>query len=285
MAPDDTHNIPQEEMDLNFHTDMPVGEILRRTRVHYGQTLQQIEGVLRIRASQLEALEQGDIAQLPGRVYAIGFVRSYSEYLGLDGDKMVHLFKEQSVGRKAKPDLSFPVAASESKVPNLYVIAASVFGVVVLVGFISFMMFPKQEKAQVPEVPTALTKSQLSEAPSLVGQANPPQAVQSPNGEQPRTAAPVVEEAKPSNRIILEITDATWVEIRNQQGTAILRQVLKAGDIYLVPDEPGLVMATGNAGGITMKVDGKELPPLGESGQIKRKIALDPNLLLQGQVR
>ena len=27
---------------LNFHTDMPVGEILRRTRVYYGQTLPQI---------------------------------------------------------------------------------------------------------------------------------------------------------------------------------------------------------------------------------------------------
>ncbi|PZO78204.1 MAG: DUF4115 domain-containing protein, partial [Micavibrio aeruginosavorus] len=80
-----------------------MGEILRRTRVHYGQSLQQIEGVLRIRASQLDALEQGDVSQLPGRVYAIGFVRSYSEYLGLDGDKMVHLFKEQSVGKQKKP--------------------------------------------------------------------------------------------------------------------------------------------------------------------------------------
>ena len=90
----------------DFHTDMPVGEILRRTRTHYGLNLQQVEQILRIRASNLEALETGDVSQLPGRVYAIGFVRAYAEYLGLDGDKMVHLFKQQSVGDKKKIDLS-----------------------------------------------------------------------------------------------------------------------------------------------------------------------------------
>jgi cytoskeleton protein RodZ len=272
-----------QELDLNFHTDMPVGEILRRTRKHYGQTLQQVEVVLRIRASQLEALETGDHSQLPGRVYALGFVRSYSEYLGLDGDKMVHLFKQQFGGKQKKPDLSFPVAASESKTPNWFVIGGSVFGVLVLVGFISFLMFPKGEKAEIPPVPDTLTKSQLNEAPALVGQAGPVPAVEQPGVAAPAATAdaPVVEAPKNTNRIVLEITDATWVEIRNAAGEAILRQVLKPGDIYLVPNEKGLIMATGNAGGIKVKVDGKDLASLGETGQIRRKIPLDADALLK----
>lgn len=285
----DKDDTEQPSLDLNFHTDMPVGEILRRTRVHYGQSLFQIEGVLRIRASQLEALEKGDISQLPGRVYAIGFVRSYSEYLGLDGDKMVHLFKEQSVGRKAKPDLSFPVPASESKVPNAMIIAGSLFGFIVLVGFVSFVMFPQREKTDIASVPEKLTKSQLNEAPALVGDALPVPAVtgQAPaagataatDSTPPETQAP----AKRNNRIVIEIIDASWVEIRNASGAAILRQVLKPGDMYLVPDEPGLIMATGNAGGLKVTVDGKVIAPLGETGQIKRKIPLNPATL--GQAR
>ncbi len=272
-APEDTTDGP----DLNFHTDMAVGEILRRTRVHYGQTLEQIETILRIRASQLGALEKGDISQLPGRVYAIGFVRSYSEYLGLDGDKMVHLFKEQSVGRQKKPDLSFPVPASESKVPNAMIIGGSVFGFVVLIGFISFMMFPGAQKNGIPPVPDQLTKSQLNEAPSLVEQ-------QSPEKEKSDSASKDVAEAAPAagaGRVVLEIVDSSWIEIRDAKGAAILRQVLKPGDIYYVPDEPGLLMATGNAGGIKVKVDGKEIAPLGEAGQIKRKISLSPESLLK----
>lgn len=284
---DESETPPEEPaVDLNFHTDMPVGEILRRTRVHYGQTLQQIEGILRIRAFQLDAIEQNDAARLPGRVYAIGFVRSYSEYLGLDGDKMVHLFKEQSGGKQKKPELSFPVPASESKVPNLKIIGGSLFGFLVLVGFVSFMMFPERSKTEIPAVPEELTKSQLNEAPALVGDANPVQAVTTTqinaDGTPVETATPAQEPAAPTNRIILEIIDSTWVEIKNASGASILRQVLKPGDIYLVPPEPGLLMATGNAGGIRIKVDGKELPPLGEAGQIKRKIALDPALLLPG---
>ncbi len=267
-------NEAESKLDLNFHTDMPVGEILRRTRVHYGQNLDQIESILRIRATQLEALEKGDVSQLPGRVYAIGFVRSYSEYLGLDGDKMVHLFKEQSVGRKAKPDLSFPVPASESKVPNIFIIGASVFGFLVLVGFVFFMMFPKAGKNEIPAVPESLTKSQLNEAPALVGDA---MAV---NASEQKSVAQAARPDAPKNRIVLEITDASWIEIKNTQGAAILRQVLKAGDLYLVPDEPGLIMSTGNAGGITIKVDGNALPPLGQAGEIKRKIALEPSALL-----
>ena len=276
---------PEGKNDLNFHTDMPVGEILRRTRVHYGQSLEQIESVLRIRASQLGALEKGDVKELPGRVYAIGFVRSYSEYLGLDGDKMVHLFKEQSVGRKAKPDLSFPLPASESKVPNLMVIGGSLFGVLVLIGFIAFVMFPQAPKNEIAPVPEELTKSQLNEAPALVGDALPVDAVEQPaNAKTAATEQATAETefaAKTSNRIVLEITDASWVEIRNASGSAILRQVLKPGDVYMVPPEKGLVMATGNAGGITVKVDGKEIGPLGETGQIRRKISLYPALLLK----
>ena len=96
------------DIDLDSYTDLSVGEILRRTRLYYGQSLNDVEINLRIRASQLDLLEQNHIAHLPGRVYAIGFVRAYSEYLGLDGDKMVHLFKAQSVGKKWRPKLSFP---------------------------------------------------------------------------------------------------------------------------------------------------------------------------------
>lgn len=265
----------QDSLDLNFHTDMPVGEILRRTRVHYGQSLEQIESILRIRASQLEALEKGDISKLPGRVYAIGFVRSYSEYLGLDGDKMVHLFKDQSVGRKVKPDLSFPVPASESKVPGLMVIGGSLFGLVVLIGFVSLMLIPKKTETVVPPVPEELTTSQLNEAPALIGDALPQPAAET--ATQTEVSDPSVQ--KLQNRIQIEITDASWIEIKNASGVAILRKVLKPGDIYMVPPEPGLLMSTGNAGGLTIKVDGQPLPKFGEIGQIKRNIPLDSDKL------
>jgi cytoskeleton protein RodZ len=264
----------QSSEDLEFHTDMKVGEILRRTRNHYGQSLQQIEQVIRIRATNLDAIEKGEIQKLPGRVYAIGFVRAYSEYLGLDGDKMVHLFKDQSVGREVKTDLSFPVPAEESKAPNLYIVGGSILALILFIIALSFFIFPNQQQNDIPPVPEELSKSTLNEAPALIEPVqNTVVAEQSP--------AP--EPAKPTNRIVLEISEPSWVEIKDKSGAAILRQVLKPGDMYLVPPEEGLVMSTGNAGGIVMTVDGKKIGALGDAGEIKRKVLLSPEMLLKGQ--
>lgn len=124
----------QPNQDWTNFTDLPVGEILRRTRAYYNLQIEDVEGALRIRASQLLALEEGRIDQLPGRVYAIGFVRAYAEFLGLDGDKMVYLFKAQLIGNKAKPELSFPAPASESKLPNPFILLGSFAGLALVLG-------------------------------------------------------------------------------------------------------------------------------------------------------
>lgn len=265
--------------DLELHTDMPVGEILRRTRVYYGQSLEQVESILRIRAIQLDAIEKGTLENLPGRVYAIGFVRAYSEYLGLDGDKMVHLFKTQSVGARVKPELSLPVAASESKAPNLYAILGGLVGAVALISVWASTHSMTGGLETVPEIPDTYAGSNLNEAPAIGKIAKPPpeeelKAPGSANDDE-RTVAT----AASKSRILITVNDSSWVEIKNLMGEAILRQVLKPGDQYTVPDEKGLVMATGNAGGLTVTVDGKEIAPLGRPAQVKRNIMLDPDAL------
>ncbi|MCD8494019.1 MAG: DUF4115 domain-containing protein [Alphaproteobacteria bacterium] len=119
-----------------YHTNMQVGEVLRRAREHFGQSLADVEDAIRIRASQIEAIEKSQYEKLPGRVYAIGFVRSYSEYLGFDGDKMVALFKSQSAGGgRIKPELNFPVPASESRLPPVMVVVSGI------ILFVAFMVF------------------------------------------------------------------------------------------------------------------------------------------------
>jgi cytoskeleton protein RodZ len=129
-----SQNSDQGTVPPEYHTDLPVGEILRRTRVHYNQSIEDVANFMRIRVTQLEAIEKGDIDQLPGRVYAIGYVRTYSEYLGLDGEKMIQLFKQQSGSKSQKPELHFPVAASESKAPNISLILVSLAVLVLVIG-------------------------------------------------------------------------------------------------------------------------------------------------------
>jgi cytoskeleton protein RodZ len=62
----------------------------------------------------------------------------------------------------------------------------------------------------------------------------------------------------------------------------VVDRILRAGERYVVPAGTGLVLTTGNAGGLDMFVDGQRTPPLGDVGAVRRKISLDSGQLRQG---
>jgi cytoskeletal protein RodZ len=66
-----------------------IGRSLRDARVRQGLELTQLEAETKIRAKYLRAIEEERFDQLPGDTYAKGFLRSYAERLGLDGQLYV----------------------------------------------------------------------------------------------------------------------------------------------------------------------------------------------------
>ncbi len=82
-----------------------------------------------------------------------------------------------------------------------------------------------------------------------------------------------------SARVVIAAYADSWVQVQGPDDELLLTRILRPGDIYRVPDRPGLVMVTGNAGALEVRVDGKVLPPLGPVGVVLRNIPLDPNLL------
>lgn len=61
-----------------------VGDRLRQAREIRGITLAEVSAAIRVRVPTLEAFEREEHAQLPPRVYALGQLRTYATYLGLD---------------------------------------------------------------------------------------------------------------------------------------------------------------------------------------------------------
>lgn len=106
-----------------------VADSLIRARQQVGQDLRSIAEVLCIRHSYLDAIERGQYENLPGATYAVGFVRTYAEYLGLDGDKVVERFKNEVEGLDSQTKLHFPTPAPEGKMPGgaVFLVAALLF--------------------------------------------------------------------------------------------------------------------------------------------------------------
>jgi cytoskeleton protein RodZ len=76
-----------------------VGQDLRAARLRRGDEIAQVSRALKIRKDHLEALEEDRLEDLPGKTYAIGFVRSYARHLGLDATEYVERFKRDISGR------------------------------------------------------------------------------------------------------------------------------------------------------------------------------------------
>lgn len=273
----------EEYHDWRSYNELSVGEILRRARMQYGQSIEDVAVNLNIRSVQLNAIEDGHIEKLPGRVYAIGYVRSYAEYLGLDGDKIVHLFKNQS-GVKGKTPLSFPVPASESKLPNKYIISGSVLFIIAIMALWAVLSPPNPvADRSVPDLAASVDASHAAEElPLVLGQ----DVSVAPEGGraalQKQGGANLVAAKKSSgvpasqSRLSVHAVAESWVKIETSEGQVLFSKTLAAGETYNVPDQKGLWLSTGNAGGLEMRLDGTVVPLPGSGKDVRRDILLEP---------
>lgn len=122
--------------EISGDADAPletVGQDLRAARLRRGDDLAIVSKALKIRKDHLEALEEDRLEALPGRTYAIGFVRSYADYLGLDPILSVERFKREIAGRGEAPQPAvFPEEHDERRLPHGWlIIAVVVLGLVV----------------------------------------------------------------------------------------------------------------------------------------------------------
>ena len=107
-------------------TDSTIGLELTQAREAAGLEIADVAAQLRIRQEFLAALEDGRPDLLPGKTYAIGYVRTYAAFLGLDVERAVTRFKQEAAGLDQRTQLVFPSPAPEGRVPGVSLMFASV---------------------------------------------------------------------------------------------------------------------------------------------------------------
>lgn len=264
MTEDKTDTLKENAKDVqDNYINLPVGEILRRVRLQHNLGLSQVEANTRIKATYIEALELGDLERLPGQVYVVGFVKVYSEYLGLDPVRMVQLLKKQTGHKVTRPANIFHVTTEDQKVPSLRIIIASVV-VLVLVLLAWKLGNPTLQNDDIPAVPKEL-------AQQMTAPQKPVEEVATPQTATEESVKPKV------HPVVLKAVQDVWLEIRDGAGQPIFSRVLKTGEEYWVPEEAAdYKMTTGNAGGLNVIVDGVLLPALGAVGEVKRNVSINP---------
>jgi cytoskeletal protein RodZ len=80
--------------DANSHTNLEIGRMLERARAERGLSLWQVEDATKIRARYLHDLERENFDVLPA-VYVLGSLKTYADFLGLDGEALSRELKNR----------------------------------------------------------------------------------------------------------------------------------------------------------------------------------------------
>jgi hypothetical protein len=81
----------------------PIGDSLREARTRRGLSAADVREGIRIRERYLTALEEEHWEMLPGEAYTKGFLRTYAEFLGLDGELYVDEYNARPRSREEEP--------------------------------------------------------------------------------------------------------------------------------------------------------------------------------------
>ena len=117
-APPTADEMPLDGQRSDTSETSDIGGWMRAARLRLGLTVDDVSATLRIRKTFIEAIEAGRSGDLPGMTYAIGYVRSYANFLKLDANATIEQFKREASGLQTRTELVFPSPAPEGRVPG-----------------------------------------------------------------------------------------------------------------------------------------------------------------------
>lgn len=220
-----------------------VGEVLRAARELKGLSLAQVAERTRITQRHLALIEAGELGQLPGRTYAIGFSRSFARVVGLDEGKIAEHVREELAlldpyGAGMAPRTFEP--GDPARVPSSSLAWLAALGALVLLIGGSLFVWRTYVSPGV-SLPWLTAEE---EAPA----AQPAAAVSKPD---------------PTGEVVFTAKEQIWVRFYERGGSTLFERELLAGESYTVPAtavDPWLITARPDA--LTVTVGGQELPPL-----------------------
>ena len=263
-----------------------VGDILRREREKQGLTIADIEQGTSIRGLYIEHIERGNIKELPGLVYAKGFVRNYAKFLRLNAEQLVQQFAEENGSAPVPPPVESPArrislsnvgdeSLSEISIGQQSSSYAGIFGklaagIVVLAALvgggaavISAINAPAREAVQPP------VKAEQPAAAPAAAPANPPDTQKSADGV----------------RVSVTLTERCWTEV-SVDGKSVFEGIIEKGKTENWQGKESVVIRAGNAGALDVTLNGKKLGKFGDSGEVlERRFTLPPRLRQHSRMR
>jgi cytoskeletal protein RodZ len=263
--------------------------LLRSERERLGKDLKEVAQVTRIKYSYLKAIEEADFKNLPARVYTRAYIRDYAKYLGVSPDSTIEDYErflaerdnllaphKTATHEKDAVVLAKDAVSDNPHVPKTRNISAplfKIFSILIVVSVVGLLLYGTQTREfgvterveyQPPQptqvVPTNTTQD-TSEGQSIY---------------KTTEDAPQERPVKPfKHSLNIVATERVWLQVLID-GKEKKEMTLNPGETLTYAAQDSFSLIIGNAGGIKLRFDDKNLDNLGESGRVV-KIRLPEN--------
>ena len=262
-----------------------VGTILREARLAKGITVEDVEAATNIRSTFITYLENEEYDKTPGEFFVKGAIRTYGNFLGLDGLKLVETYKASAGGKalhevesqgireahnvtmklqlKEKRDIGSGTGKLELpdlpwKQIGMGTVALALLGVLYFVvpAAIDWSKSLGDKTAQVTaSITSSVTNSLPSKDKDMAEKAQP---------------APIYDKLL----LELEATDKCWLEV-DGDGKRLAEIMLYPGDKKTYEAKEKLIVKYGSVGAVKILVNGKDMTAVGEKGVAVKHYTLE----------
>lgn len=257
-----------------------IGEILRQARINKNMTIQDVHEITKILPRYLKAIEEGQWDALPGVVYAKGYIRSYADAVGVDGDFLIRQFDQLLKGSTADAinhEVDLPnIKADRDVISSSGRPQSAIWWVLILVGIVAVTVIgyfvlvwsPNARQESSPSPPV----TEQQPAPQAPPKTEEPITKPEPSPPPPPAVQLKVASQKTNSAVYAIITDkerfkaeisATggpcWVRI-TADGKKIWEGTMRAGDKQSAEATDKLTIRLGLPKNADIKIEDQALP-------------------------
>src|SRR5919107_1386577 len=267
-----------------------IGRFLEQRRKEQGLSLEEVEQATKIRKRYLTGLEHDDYAVLPDAVYARGFLKTYANYLGLDGEAFARELKsirkprrERGMDYNSRPETDFEqplisaggLAGTRKRKVSTSAIVTLLVALLVLAAIIGALYFvgrgvqaskddppaapPRQEQQNVADRERAAENGRATEDDGGVEE----------NADDKGKPAGAGQSVLPDTlKVAIDVKERpSWILIR-ADGTTAYEQIAKPGFSQTFEAERELYIKGGDAGAVKVEINGQDVGALGPAYEI-----------------
>ena len=218
-----------------------IGNSLREARLRQGLEFPEVEQATKIRGKYIRALEDDQFDILPGQTYVKGFLRTYAEYLGLDGQLYVDEYNSRYIPGDEETPLRAQNRSTVARNPrvetSVVLVALAAIGVLTALVVVAWRFGSDTPETAIPDFSSQPPASTTARQPAR---------------KRSRPAAPIAR---------LTITGAlgdSWVEVHagSAAGRELYRGTLEAGSTIRFTQRRAYVVI-GRPGNLRFRVNGR----------------------------